>query len=293
MTDITLLDGGLGQQLVHRTPNAPTNLWSTQVMIDHPGLVEAVHRDFFDAGATIATANTYTLHADRLIDTRFADEQEPLIAAALNAALSARNAPNHRVAGSIGPLIASFRPDTHPDLPTAVPLYADLAKRLAPKVDLIICETVASLMHAEAVLAGARQTNLPVWLSVTLDDEDGRKLRSGEQVSTLAHLMPDAWLANCSVPEAMSAGLDVLATFGKPYGAYANGFTEITKDFLKAKATVDALSARKDITPETYADTVLQWVDQGATIVGGCCEIGPDHIREIARRLNAAGHAIV
>jgi len=261
MTDITLLDGGLGQELVHRTPHAPTSLWSTQVMIDHPGLVEAVHRDFFDAGATIATANTYTVHADRLIDTRFADQQEPLIAAALNAALSARHAPNHRVAGSIGPLIGSFRPDTHPDLPTAVPLYADLAKRLAPSVDLIICETVASLMHAEAVLAGARQTNLPVWLSVTLDDEDGRKLRSGEQVSTLAHLMPDAWLANCSVPEAMSAGLDVLATFGKPYGAYANGFTEITKDFLKAKATVDALSARKD--------------------------------REIARRLNAAGHAIV
>lgn len=200
MTDITLLDGGLGQELVHRTPNAPTNLWSTQVMIDHPELVEAVHRDFFDAGATIATANTYTLHADRLVETPFADHRDTLIAAALNAALIARNAPNHRVAGSIGPLIASFRPDAHPDLPTAVPLYADLAKRLAPKVDLILCETVASLMHAEAVLAGARQTNLPVWLSVTLDDEDGRKLRSGEPVTVLAHLTPDAWLANCSAP---------------------------------------------------------------------------------------------
>ena len=65
----------------------------------------------------------------------------------------------------------------------------------------------------------------------------------------------------------MAAALAVFATFGKPYGAYANGFTEITKDFLKDKPTVDALSAREDVTPTSYADTVLSWVDQGATIV--------------------------
>ena len=118
-------------------------------------------------------------------------------------------------------------------------------------------------------------------------------LRSGAPVTDLSHLTPDAWLANCSAPEAMAAALKAFATFGKPFGAYANGFTEITKDFLKAKPTVDALTAREDVTPASYADTVLSWVDQGATIVGGCCEIGPDHIQEIARRLIAAGHTIV
>ncbi len=293
MSNITLLDGGLGQELVHRTTEPPTNLWSVQVMIDHPELVQAVHLDFFNAGATVATTNTYALHVDRLVGTPFGDQQAALISSAVKLATAARVSNGQRIAGSIGPLIASYRPDIHPDLATAIPLYGDMAKMLARHVDLIICETVASLNHAEAILAGARQTNVPVWLAVTVDDEDGNKLRSGEPVSDLSHLTPDAWLANCSAPEAMASALETLGTFGKPFGAYANGFREITKEFLKTKPTVDALSPRDDITPETYANTVLSWVDQGATIVGGCCEIGPAHIQEIARRLTAAGHHIV
>ncbi|MBT8458248.1 MAG: homocysteine S-methyltransferase family protein [Boseongicola sp.] len=293
MSKVVLLDGGLGQELIRRAPEGPTPLWSVQVMIDHPELVEDVHRDYFEAGATVATTNSYMLHQDRLNGTPFENDRTDLIATALKAAQNALTSPSHRIAGAIGPLNATYRPDIHPDFETAVPLYADLAKHLAARVDLILCETVASVTHAEAILTGARQTNLPVWLSVTLDDEDGSRLRSGEHVSDLGHLTPDAWLANCSAPEAMAAALDVFAAFGKPYGAYANGFTEITKDFLKAKPTVDALAARDDVTPEKYAETVLSWVTQGATIVGGCCEIGPDHIREIATRLTAAGHTIV
>jgi homocysteine S-methyltransferase len=87
--------------------------------------------------------------------------------------------------------------------------------------------------------------------------------------------------------------LDILKTAGLPFGAYANGFEKITQEFLEDKPTVDALSARRDLTPAKYADYVMGWIDQGATIVGGCCEVGPDHIKEIATRLRAAGHTIV
>ena len=129
---------------------------------------------------------------------------------------------------------------------------------------------------------------------MTVDDENGSRLRSGEAVAGLGALEPDAWLANCSAPEAMAAALDVFAGFGKPFGAYANGFTEITKAFLGDKPTVAALTVRRDITPESYAETVLAWVERhGATIVGGCCEIGPAHIRAVRDRLVAAGHTIV
>ena len=294
MTDITLLDGGLGQELVHRSGDRPTPLWSTQVMVDHPGLVEAVHRDYFDAGATIATANTYALHRDRLVGTPLDGMQADLAARALAEAEAARaGRPGTRIAGSLGPLIASYRPDIHPDHDTAVPLYAALARLLAPACDLLIIETASSVQHARAALEGARSTGLPVWLSVTVDDEDGTRLRSGEPLTALASLDPDAWLANCSAPEAMAAALATLKTFGQPFGAYANGFTRITKDFLKDKPTVDALEARPDMTPELYADFAMSWIAQGATIVGGCCETGPAHIRAIADRLRADGHTIV
>lgn len=297
MTTITLLDGGMGQELVHRAGDRPTPLWSTSVMMEHPGMVQTVHADYFDAGATIATTNTYCIHHDRLEKAGLDGQFAPLHEIALNEALAARRTAGHgRIAGSIGPLVASYRPDTHPPHDEAVRKYAEVAQILAPHVDLILCETVASLAHARAILEGAATAGLPVWLSVTVDDLDGTRLRSGEPVAEAARLGAElgaaALLANCSAPEAMSAALDQLKTAGLPFGAYANGFTRITKEFLQDSPTVDALTARRDLGPETYARFVMGWVEQGATIVGGCCEVGPDHIREIARALTAAGHTI-
>ena len=69
------------------------------------------------------------------------------------------------------------------------------------------------------------------------------------------------------------------------FGAYANGFTSISDSFKEAGASVDRLDVRKDLGPEEYADFAQQWADLGATIIGGCCEVGPAHIAEIVRRL--------
>lgn len=74
---------------------------------------------------------------------------------------------------------------------------------------------------------------------------------------------------------------------GRPAGAYANGFTSI--DSLQPGGTVSSLEARNDLGPTAYADFVMDWVEQGATIVGGCCEVSPAHIACIRDRL--AGRA--
>lgn len=296
MAGIVLLDGGMGQELVARSGDAPTPLWSTRVMIDHPGLVRQVHADYFAAGATVATTNTYAIHHDRLekfgLDDRFA----ALHMQALAEAASARaEHGSGRIAGSLGPLVASYRPETHPPHAESVSKYAEIAGLLAPVVDLFLAETVASLAHARAVLEGALTAGKPVWLSVTVDDEDGSRLRSGEPVADLAPIVAKgagAILANCSAPEAMAAALAIFTGFGLPFGAYANGFQQITKEFLKDSPTVDALTARPELTPARYADFALRWVDMGATIIGGCCETTPAHIAEVARRLRDEGHAI-
>jgi S-methylmethionine-dependent homocysteine/selenocysteine methylase len=298
MVQVVLLDGGMGQELIHRAGDRPTPLWSTQVMIDHPGLVAAVHGDYFAAGATIATTNTYCIHHDRLVKADLDGQFHALHAAALGEAAAAHRAAGRgRIAGSIGPLVASYRPEVHPPHAEAVAKYAEVARELAGHVDLIICETVASLAHARAVLEGAKAAGLPVWLSVTVDDRDGAKLRSGESVAEAGLLAvemgAEAVLANCSAPEAMAAAMAALKPTGLPFGAYANGFTQITADFLKDSPTVDALEARRDLSPGAYARFAMGWVDQGATIVGGCCEVGPAHIAELARALKAAGHEVV
>lgn len=292
MDDITLLDGGLGQELLRRSGDAPTHMWSTRLMIDNPGLVQQVHADYFAAGAQIATANTYALHRDRLEGTEFEDRFEELFDAALRAAEGASAAHGSgRIAGALGPINGSYRPDAHPDLMDALPYYTECAALMAGRVDLVICETVASMTHARAALRGAHAAGVPVWLAVTVDDDDGTRLRSGEAVADVASIAAGegatAVLANCSVPESMPDALGALATADLPVGAYANAFTRISPDFRRAKAAVDSLQAREDLGPERYAAHAMDWVAQGARIVGGCCETGPEHIAAIARRLAA------
>jgi S-methylmethionine-dependent homocysteine/selenocysteine methylase len=298
MAQITLLDGGMGQELVARSGDTPTPLWATRVMMDHPGMVRAIHADYFAAGATVATTNTYAIHHDRLVRFGLDHEFRHLHEAALAEAQAARAAHGRgRIAGSLGPLVASYRPDTCPPVAEAAAKYAEICAILAPGVDLFLAETMSSVMQAEGALEGAAGAGRPVWLSVTVDDRDGGQLRSGEAVADLAPLVaryrPAAVLANCSVPEAMAAALAALGTLGVPFGAYANGFTHISDAFKSDAPTVDVLEHRHDLTPEVYADMAMGWVDQGATIVGGCCEVGPAHIAEVSRRLVAAGHQVV
>ena len=297
MAKITLLDGGMGQELIARSGDDPTPLWATRVMIDHPGLVKQIHADYFAAGASVATTNTYAVLRDRLKGFGLEPWFHALHARALAEAHEARaEAGRGMIAGSMGPLGASYRPDLTPELAVSTAAYAEKARLLAPYCDVILLETISSLGLAEGALAGAAAGGVPVWLSVSVDDHDGARLRSGEAVADLAPLIatyrPAAVLANCSVPEAMAAAMAVIRGFGLPFGAYANGFTHISGNFLKNAPTVKELTHRHDLSPEKYTAFALDWIRQGATIVGGCCEVGPAHISHLAAALRAAGHEI-
>lgn len=297
MTTITLLDGGMGQELVARAGSDPGPLWATRVMIDHPGLVKAIHDDYFAAGASVATTNTYNILHDRLQPQGLDALYHALHLRALAEAHEAKaQAGRGLIAGSMGPLGESYRPDLTPPVAVSAPLYAEKARILGPHVDVILIETIPSLALARGALQGAQAAGKPVWLSVSVNDRDGTKLRSGEPVADLAEVLSEipaqAVLANCSMPEAMAAAMGELAKLGLPFGAYANGFSEISDLPLPEDGGAPAYCARHDLTPERYTAFALGWVAQGATIVGGCCEVGPAHIRHLAAALKTAGHTI-
>lgn len=290
MSHIILLDGGMGQELLRRSGAAPTPLWATQVMIDAPELVRDIHADYFAAGSDVIQTNTYAVHRDRLDGTGYEDRFERLHRTALDMALLARDAHGAgSIAGSIGPLGASYRADLTPAHDKAVHLYGEVARLLAPDCDLLLFETVVSLAQTRAVLQAGAGQGKPLWIAFSVDDEDGSLLRSGEPLAEAVALSrdADAVLTNCSAPEAMPAAFRALAPSGKPFGAYANAFTRITKEFLADKPTVDALSPRRDMGPSAYASHAQKWLDAGATILGGCCETGPDHIAALRRLVDS------
>ena len=281
-----ILDGGMGQELVSRAGSA-TDLWSMQALLDMPDLVRQVHDEYFKAGADVATTNTYAVLRDRLETKGLIEHFLPMTHSACKMAVEARDSHGSgKVAGSLGPLGFSYQPDKAPPSEQAAEIYAELARIHSTYVDFHILETMSSIDQARGGLMGASVTGLPIWVALSVDDSRGTKLRSGEPlmdaIPMLKEFNPAAVLINCSPPEAVSDGLPSLIGNGFNIGAYANGFTGIHSDFNSIDATVDLLEARTDLGPERYLEFVKTWTGMGASIVGGCCEVGPNHIAMIA-----------
>ncbi len=294
---VTILDGGMGRQLSRM--GAPFRLpeWSALALIEAPQFVSAAHDAFIAAGAQIITTNSYALAPERIGETRFATDGLQLahLAGRLARTAADRAAERVLVAGSIPPVFESYRPDLF-DAERAPAILDVLVAGLAPYVDFWLIETQSSTLESGVALAAcARHSKLPVWVSYTLRDEAGRvapaELRSGESVerAVAADLQrgAQAILFNCSQPEAMDAAVRaasaVIADSGRlvRIGVYANAFEPET-DTVEPYAGISMM--RDDVTPQCYLEWAERWVRSGATIVGGCCGIGPEHIAALRAR---------
>lgn len=294
---ITLLDGGMGQELVRRSGQVPTPLWSTRIMLDNPQLVEALHIDFIKAGARIITLNNYTATPARLARDATKDLLAPIHKAAIETAQSARrksNISDVKIAGCLPPIMASYKPELAPDAQSCLAQYRELVAIQKDGIDLIFCETIATIREGVAAVTAAREAGFLTIASFTLDDDSPLNLRSGEllldAVDAVAALGVYAVTVNCSMPETVDAAIPALARAFPIVGGYANGFQSIAA--LEAGGTTSGLKARKDLTPEAYAKHALAWVKAGAKIIGGCCEVGPEHIAEIEMQLKQDGYDI-
>ncbi len=69
-----------------------------------------------------------------------------------------------------------------------------------------------------------------------------------------------------------------------------DGFTSV--DSLKPGGTVKSMQSRTDLGPAAYAEFAMEWVTNGAGLIGGCCEVGPAHIVELSKRLIENGYSV-
>lgn len=295
-----LLDGAVGQELRRRADPPPESLWPAEALDRDPDLVRQVHIDYLAAGADVVTTNTYaTVEARLHALTDLGDRFEELMRIAGRLAVEARDAtnPSARIAGSLPPLHGSYRPDAvgaEADLDREYARHVDL---LSPYVDLFLCETMSTGAEARAALRAARRSGKPVYVSWTAQDKpaaDGTvRLRSGESLEEAYAALdgaPDAAMLNCCWPESISAACSAMAALPAPiWGGHANGFSEIPPGWTVGQG-IDALGRRVEITPEKYWEHARGWLQAGAGIVGGCCEIGPEHIARIARGMAEEGY---
>lgn len=301
---ITILDGGMGKEL--RRIGAPFRQpeWSSLALWEAPDHVVAAHRNFIEAGAQVITTNNYAVVPYHHSPEWFAEHGAAMTDEAGRLARQAADDAPHavRVAGSLPPLFGSYEPERF-DADAARPIYRQIVEALAPHVDLWIAETLSTTDEMRViteVLAAAGPSDADVWISFALPDAfDGAiALRSGETIDQISQCVKrcqtpiDAVLFNCSLPEQIGPALvelrDALAGNGLEIqlGAYANAFPIARDDDYAANEVI--FERRVDLTAERYGDIVAGWVESGATLVGGCCDMYPEHIGELARRFSAA-----
>lgn len=292
MPKITILDGGMGRELQRVGAPFRQPEWSALSLIESPRHVTQVHENYVAAGADVITTNAYAIVPFHIGDERFNTQGRQLAALAGQLARDVANRhPGVRVAGCIPPVLGSYLPDRFV-ADEARPLVELLVEEQAASVDLWLAETQSSIAEVELVAHVLRDeaTAKPLWCSFTLDDqlEAGEaRLRSGESivraVRAVEELGVDAVSFNCSQPEVMEAAIaEAVPLTTLPVGVYANAFVLESND---GQANEGLSDVRDDVTPEAYVEWAKRWVAAGATIVGGCCGVGPEHIRALSAEL--------
>ncbi|WP_313714203.1 homocysteine S-methyltransferase family protein [Pseudomonas sp.] len=293
---LVVLDGGMGRELQRSGAPFRQPEWSALALSEAPEAVVGVHAAFIAAGAQVITSNSYAVVPFHIGEARFARESLQLATVAGQLARQAADASAQpvQVAGSLPPLFGSYRPDLfQPERVTEV--LTPLLQGLAPHVDLWLAETQSSIAEVRAIHSHLPADGKPFWVSFTLQDEDVDsvpRLRSGEPVADAINAVADlgvvAVLFNCSQPEVIGAALDVARAVIEArqadiaIGAYANAFPPQSKE---ATANDGLSELREDLDPPGYLVWARDWRARGASLIGGCCGIGPEHIAEIKRNL--------
>ncbi len=286
---LRLLDGGMGRELMRIGAPFRQPEWSALALIEAPEFVFQAHQAFINAGARIITTNSYALVPFHLGEERFTADAPALseLAGELARKAAVEASQPVQVAGSLPPALGSYRPDLF-DHDQSVAIHRLLIEGLKASVDVWLAETQSSIAEVRAVHEALGKDEKPLWLSFTLEDgqDHGPRLRSGETVAEAAavaiELGARAVLFNCSQPEVMAAALaaarEVIeaASAQIELGVYANAFPVMEVEEEGANDTLHDI--REDLGPDAYAQWANTWVEQGASVIGGCCGIGPEHI---------------
>ena len=289
---IKILDGGMGRELERIGAPFEQPLWSAQALMESPESVTKAHMNFILAGADLITTNSYAVVPHHMGEDLYLQHHKDLLEVSGQAARNAveQSMLDITIAGCVPPVFGSYRPDLF-DANRVYDLLKPFFTLQRPYCDLWIAETVSSMEELRAIKAAydSDGDGLDLWVALTLDelnpDHNVPLLRSGEVLSDVMpeiinDIRPKALLFNCCPIENILPAIRIskdAAADRFAIGAYANAFVNSPEP---RKATITSC-IRHNVTPKFYLDHAKEWAEAGATIIGGCCGIFPEHIQAL------------
>ena len=293
-----ILDGGMGQELLAKGLVSKGTLWSASGLIEEENnqLVIDTHLEFINAGADVIVTNSFSTRRVRMQQNKvlnlfnFANQKAGELAVKAKE-ISKKNV---LIAGSLPAQNDTYQVDNR-ERKIIEKDFFDQASIIAPYIDFFYLDVISSGKELELALNVIEKLNKPVLVGLHIK-KDG-KLPSKETITEIVKkYKDDNWLGvvtACVSLEIIEKTIHENSKLDIPFGFKANlwGKEEplSQKNFNIAKFNEIgtnpniALGVRKDITSKIFYDFSKKIMEKGATILGGCCETGPDHIREISK----------
>ena len=266
-----LLDGATGTQFMKA--GMPAGVCVEQWASEHPEVIRQTVSAYADAGSDIVYAPTFLANAASLRHYGLSEKVTELNSAIVRIARGALEGKAALLAGDMSSTGLMCEPFGETEFIHLIGIYAEQAHALADAgVDLIVIETMSSLTECRAAALAARQTRLPIILSMTVDTQ-GRTMWGDDVLAALVVLQGlglSAFGLNCSHgPDDMIPLLERLAPYAKiPLLAKPN-------------------AGEPPLTPIQFSDRCQALLRQGATIIGGCCGTDPAYIRALRHMLDS------
>ncbi|MEG0161594.1 MAG: homocysteine S-methyltransferase [Aurantimicrobium sp.] len=282
------IDGGMSTELEQQGCRLEGSLWTAQALLDDPGLIEAAHKAYVDAGAGVVITASYQISRAGFVEAGLtADDADRALRASIDVARQAVAGTHTLVAASVGPYGAILHDGSEYKGnygKTVEELRAFHVERLSVLIsanpDLLAIETIPDALEAEALVAAlADFPGALAWMSFSIGP-DG-KLWAGQSLAEAARIASSspaiaAIGVNCVDPALVSAAIaEIRSVTDLPVVIYANGGgTWNPETGIWENAAADALVA--------YS---AEWITQGATVIGGCCGTHAGDIRQLAAAL--------
>ena len=293
-----ILDGGMGQELLENGLISKGTLWSSTALLEekYHELVVNTHLSFINSGADVIVTNNFSSRRQRLIQNKVEDKFDYLNIKAGELAVEARerSKKNIYIAGSLPAQNDTYVADTR-EINLIKKDFYDQANLIKPFIDFFYLDVISSGNEIEAALNITEKLNMPVLVGLHI--KKNGKLPSDETITEIVKKYKNNnWIgliAACVSLEIVEKSCSELKNLNIPFGFKANlwGVEEPlpvhafnTAKFNEiGKNPNIRLGKRNDITGKIFYNFAKKILDNGATILGGCCETKPEHIKEIAK----------
>jgi len=290
-----ILDGGMGQELIARGMEPNGTLWSANALLNekYHKLLLDTHLDFIKSGAEVIVTTTFTTRKIRLKDNNVEDKFEYLNKKAGEIALKTKEQnPNVLIAGGLPPQYLTYEADTRDESEILDNFYSQ-AKLLNPYVDFFYFDVLSSVKEFQIGINSIKEFNKPYLIGAHISE--GKSLPSGEKISEIItkinHEKLLGIILSCISPENYELNLNEIKNLGVPFGFKLNAFVKTNPkpnytgayNLSKTGNPNEFLGVREDLTPKRMSEFVKKFKDAGATILGGCCETRPEHIKEMSK----------